>query len=880
MGGRGRSSNYSIRRGVIKMPEGYTVVNNDMVRAREAYPFFEGVGRRWSLVSVPLEGEVTVAPRHTLGMDVPTLIWFSDNDRKELYMDGMSTEAFCQATGLQFSLHKGAAVLSKRMSRLLRSYRIWGWFEADQVRVGYLYQTPAEAKVWDGAGLIDRKMLAKLPAPEGMNDEEARAWRGRLMREGRVEFTLQHADGQDKGHALVVDQLRDEQGQRVDFLLPRDTKKEVTLADGVFVGINPVHGRDDLRVDIQSFINLNQFWGRENAIEGAQAELNLFEAAVATNTLEEIGLQLGGRDAGEGEAWPLQAFWEAGGDVRWSPHLIKAVFDQHLRRLDASSQDKVRLPQAGGRYYVLPVGVGRHGGLKLKVGRGEVHIDKERATAWVNDDDWLSLSGQQTQDYSDGIAAILGGADNDDGLWLAPFTDVQDGNKKFLTWRSPNQVGEYVVLTPTATSHIPEWHGVELWPERDSALLPTRSDKQTVQYMGMVNHEQVGDMGQGEAYSPEVMARVQGVLERNQGGLELYCNSTMRHVAMYGGLPKVAPARLEDVVDSKKTGADVSGVKAWCYEDTRAALAQGERIPRRLLARLARERTSEGDATQAEEEQVLQPPPLLTGQREGHWLDTFDREWTRHIQAVKQIRDNLMAEAQLPEAVIKNVLADADALSAGSKFNQIYATTVKRLQQQGYGANQKAMLAQVQEQVESELSTMTPTVQRARLVQLEFEQAWRKGARGRASGTLSPIDHAVAEAQARDYVARLSDRAVYAELRNRLTVRTERQLKQPRMRGLSLEAQEEVRATMEQYLSQWDEARGRAVLRGAMVSVMLNPQRKPNADADGVWLMGARRPDGTRAPGIANHTIAALEEVGVMGIGLDAVLREVLQVWG
>ena len=53
------------------------------------------------------------------------------------------------------------------------------------------------------------------------------------------------------------------------------------------------------------------------------------------------------------------------------------------------------------------------------------------------------------------------------------------------------------------------------------------------------------------------------------------------------------------------------------------------------------------------------------------------------------------------------------------------------------------------------------------------------------------------------------------------------------------------------------------------------PQRKPNADADGVWLMGARRPDGTRAPGIANRTIAALEELGVMGVGLAAVLREV-----
>lgn len=69
------------------------------------------------------------------------------------------------------------------------------------------------------------------------------------------------------------------------------------------------------------------------------------------------------------------------------------------------------------------------------------------------------------------------------------------------------------------------------------------------------------------------------------------------------------------------------------------------------------------------------------------------------------------------------------------------------------------------------------------------------------------------------------------------------------------------------------------VLRGAMVSVMVNPQRKPQADADGAWLMGARRQDRTRAPGIANRTIVALEEVGVMGVGQDAVLREALRVW-
>jgi hypothetical protein len=56
----------------------------------------------------------------------------------------------------------------------------------------------------------------------------------------------------------------------------------------------------------------------------------------------------------------------------------------------------------------------------------------------------------------EGIAGILGGADNDDALRLHPFTD-HDGERKVLAWRSLNQVGEYVVLKPTPDSRALPW---------------------------------------------------------------------------------------------------------------------------------------------------------------------------------------------------------------------------------------------------------------------------------------------------------------------------------------------------------------------------------------------------------------------------------------
>src|SRR5690606_29092064 len=128
----------------------------------------------------------------------------------DLYMDGMTTEQFLATTGLQLEMHKGGFALSKRLSRLMRPHFISGFFDPTEVRVAYLAQSPEEAKVWDGAGLISRQMLRKLALSEaeGMMLSEALspAKRERLEQElhyaQRVEFTVMTPKGQDKGHAI------------------------------------------------------------------------------------------------------------------------------------------------------------------------------------------------------------------------------------------------------------------------------------------------------------------------------------------------------------------------------------------------------------------------------------------------------------------------------------------------------------------------------------------------------------------------------------------------------------------------------------------------------------------------------------------------------
>jgi hypothetical protein len=126
----------------------------------------------------------------------------------DLYVDGMTTEQFQAASGLELDLHKGGFVLSKRISRLIRPHHVSGFFSPDQVQIVYLELDKEGAKVWDGAGLISRRMLRKTALSEDL-DPAKREWLEEELRHARrVEYTLMTPKGQDKGHAIVIDDPR------------------------------------------------------------------------------------------------------------------------------------------------------------------------------------------------------------------------------------------------------------------------------------------------------------------------------------------------------------------------------------------------------------------------------------------------------------------------------------------------------------------------------------------------------------------------------------------------------------------------------------------------------------------------------------------------
>ena len=697
MGGRGASSSPTeywppnIRE---ESPYNVTSFNDDLGGA--TFPFLEQTRRAWHILTRPVDETAEPHLAHTFGLNTPTLRWVNSSQVSDLYVDGMTTEQFLDATGLQLDMHKGGFVLSKRISRLMRPHFVSGFLPPEAVRIAYMTQSPAEAKVWDGAGLISRRMLKKLAlsGAQGMmlSEDLPPAKREQLEMElrlaQRVEFTVMTPQGQDKGHAMVADDLRDENGRPVDFLLPQDTKREVrldpsasseprTFAGGpTFVGLSFVHGHNDMRLDIQSLINLHPFFQEEQLLDWLKDEGNLFVQAVETGQVAEAMGRIDRHTTlDEVQAWPLREYFASGGHPMWFRSHVKSLLNQHLKRLNHSMLAKMRLPIPGGRHYVMPAAVGKRAGINgLDVPRGHIQIDDKRGTAWVNDDDWLALPDSP---QGEGIAGILGGADNDDALWLHPFTD-HDGQHKVLAWRSPNQVGEYVILRPTTDSHTLPWttsvhdggeRETAVYPPADSRKLPPRVDFVETAYLGMVDPDTAGDLG--AAYSVEVMETAVAQAIANQGALGMYCNSLMLNKALYGRLPANPPAPLEDIIDSAvKTGADLSQIVLWNYANSREILESKIPIPALLHQRLSI------DWSDKENRPPL-PRASTLSEEGGHWLDSLQAGVQAHIQAMQAKRDELVNQARPPQAVLEIGTNNPEMVKLGAALNKTYAAALR-----------------------------------------------------------------------------------------------------------------------------------------------------------------------------------------------------------
>ncbi len=544
----------------------------------QAYPFLPAA-LEWKIVSRAFTDEeamdeITQAtPTPSTGSG-QALRWVKDDKALDLYIPNVDTQEFLQRTGLHLSMEKGGYVLSKRLSRVMRPYRYWNFFAADEVTIAYNDQL--DPIVWDGSGQVSRHFVQRLADSLDLTDRQ----RHELLHGNRFEVTTLHTGGQDKGHVYVVD------GLDTDFMFPADSVKtelrlgETAFGQTIFIGLNPVHSDDQMCLDVQSLINLYPFFQPEQLLAWAGMESGLFLNGIRNGKLEGILNRLYDADSAADlediSDWHVGEYIASGGSLMWFAGMVKAVAKQHLNRL-GSRADKFRAPVPGGRYYIFPAAVGNR-----EVAEGHICLDRKAATAWVNDADWSAY-----------IVDVLGGCDGDDALWIFPFTDRDDANvHKILAWRSPNQLGEYIVLTPTADSDVIEWEtdtGSISYAKMESRLLPARVDSVSYQYGTLTKVSEANDHFQTSPlrmphYSITGMQPAIEQAAANKGVLGGFCNVTILCKALYGRLPQKLPATLEDVIDgSVKTGLNLAPVRQWNEMALGRMVKHGQRDSKRAM---------------------------------------------------------------------------------------------------------------------------------------------------------------------------------------------------------------------------------------------------------------------------------------------------------
>lgn len=60
-----------------------------------------------------------------------------------------------------------------------------------------------------------------------------------------------------------------------------------------------------------------------------------------------------------------------------------------------------------------------------------------------------------------------------------------------------------------------------------------------------------------------------------------------------------------------------------------------------------------------------------------HWLDRLEVSVESHIQTMQQKRDELVAQAQPPQAVGDVALVDPEAVKLGAGLNKVYAAAIQ-----------------------------------------------------------------------------------------------------------------------------------------------------------------------------------------------------------
>ncbi|MEM8860218.1 MAG: hypothetical protein AAGD96_17970 [Chloroflexota bacterium] len=634
----------------MKQQSRYEVIDGNKELGGQVYPFLNSFDH-WAVEAFD---HPTWSKMANSAERFSALTAVRDSGVLRFHAEGMGDQALMEKLGIQISMEKGAFVASKRLVRMMRPFRYWAMHASTDIVIGR--NVNANPDLWDGAGQISAKYVKELAYAKHLDLTQKQ--RRRLAKAKRVEITVMGPFGQEKAHCLVVDDLMGEvEGAKVEcdlVLPPNSTKTEVKFCDPfgtVFVGVVPVKGKRSMRIDIQSLINLggpNGFfqpaqllaWLRmegEFVLQGLndghhnKAMLNRIANAETDEELENI------------LNWHVPQFLAAGGQPAWFAGIIRSIARRYSEKLYQKVSKKFRFPIPGGRLYIFPAEVG-----SKTVAEGECELDFDTGSIWVNDSDFLSYIGR-----------VAGGCDHDDAFWVFPFVD-HDGERKVLAWRSPNQLGEYIVLKPSADSDEIQWEtalGNIAWPTMDSRLLPPRIDGIKTTYLDLIQED---EFGEDRLYDYGLIQKAIVQSRSNAGVLGAMCNLLMVARAINPNwTPREMPARLEEIIDaSVKTGADLTSVMEWIQAMV-TKLAANCAIPKVLLPRI------EASLSEAEARQVKLDP--------NNWVQLLTDGALDYLAEFQSEVDAIAAVAMPPVTVLQ---AGQAYLEIGERVRAQYGSIV------------------------------------------------------------------------------------------------------------------------------------------------------------------------------------------------------------
>lgn len=617
-----------------------SVMTNKTNIGTMTYPFLVKF-ETWAIESTSIKKEEEL---ETLLDDKrqPTVMWVGDGKAYRLFIPGVSEKAFWQQTGLAPSMEKGGFTLSKRLKRILSPERFCRFMPKQELTI--FHDDTLNSALWDGCGLISKAFVTRFVDALDLSQRAERE----LLKSGRFEVTLMHEGGQEKGHVIVRDDID------YDFVFPAGSAKpELRLTgEDCFVALNPIHKHDSMLLDIQSLINLHPFFSVSQLSQWHREWLMTFVASIRSGRQMDVAMKRlahieSVEELDKACRWHVLDYLSSGGHPMWFAGIVRALGKQVSKML-GHKLEKFRFPIPGGRYYIMPADVGQK-----NVPSGQVELDPKHATAWVNGADWLTY-----------IVDVLGGCDGDDALWCHPFTDKQDGERKVLLWRSPNQLGEYVLLNPTANCQSLIWETCDElrheWVLGDSSKLPPRIDEIEMAYGQLPVETGFPDLTYAvDAMWPTVM---QG--HQNANTLGGFCNLLMVIKAVYGRLPNTMPASMEAVIDGMvKEGRDLSPVKRWLRESALCMAQQRTAVPETLINRLLPLLGSDQSARG------------MIRLAKNHWLDVLIKSAQRELDHFEAEIDTVAHEACPPVELFQ---AYGEWMAAGQALKSAYALALRK----------------------------------------------------------------------------------------------------------------------------------------------------------------------------------------------------------